>query len=250
MNSVVTITHSPQYSVRHYAGASAWVDDICGSGATMIFADPHALPELWHEYIDSAVVEYTARGVRSALEYERIRDGRDTTVFCAVLDPTGAVVGGLRVQGPYHDARQSHAIGEWAGQPGQDDLIAAINHRVPDGIIEVKSAFVDPSSPLAKVAAGALARSVKISMELTGCRHMLATAADYVLERWSSGGGRVNPLIAATPYPDDRYRTRAMFWDAENLQSFADPDVWEVMNAEYTAAFRSREVSAGTATVA
>lgn len=221
---------------------SVVVHDASGSGAIMLVGTPAAMPRLWRDYIEASLTEYTDRGVEAALEYHDIRDGASSRLFCVVLDSQGGVIGGLRVQGPYRNPRESHAIREWDGQLGRQDLIAAIGHRIPEGVVEVKSAFVEPTSPQARAAAGMLARLPMIVMELTGCRHVLATAADYVLERWASGGGRVNPMIPATPYPDDRYRTRVMFWDRENLESFAEPKVWSLMNEEFVTALGARVV--------
>ena len=47
----------------------------------MIFADPHALPELWHEYIDRAVVEFAA-GLPTDL---KLRDGTSKWLLRQVL---------------------------------------------------------------------------------------------------------------------------------------------------------------------
>ncbi|MGW0453726.1 MULTISPECIES: hypothetical protein [Gordonia] len=203
------------------------------SDARMIVASPSIVPDLWHEYLGRAHAAYSARGVDDALDYDAICDGSSTTVFCAVVDTAGDVVGGLRVQGPYTLPHQSHAVTEWDGQSGQSALIRAIGARLAGGLIEVKSAFVDPTSGDAAAAAGFLARTPLILMAATDTRHMLATAADYVLARWQSGGGRVDTDIPSTPYPDERYRTQAMFWDRDALARHAEPAVWRTMCAEF-----------------
>ncbi|OBB99612.1 MULTISPECIES: hypothetical protein [unclassified Gordonia (in: high G+C Gram-positive bacteria)] len=203
------------------------------SDATMVVASPTIVPDLWRQYLDGAHAAYSARGVDDALDYDAISDGSSTTLFCAVLDTAGDIVGGLRVQGPYTLPHQSHAVTEWDGQPGQSELIRAIGARLAGGLIEVKSAFVDPTSSDAAAAAGFLARTPLIVMAATGTRHMLATAADYVLARWESGGGRVDTDIPYTPYPDERYRTQAMFWDRDLLARHAKPSVWRTMCTEF-----------------
>ena len=203
------------------------------SDATMVVASPTIVPDLWRQYLDGAHAAYSARGVDDALDYDAISDGSSTTLFCAVLDTAGGIVGGLRVQGPYTLPHQSHAVTEWEGQPGQSELIRAIGARLAGGLIEVKSAFVDPTSSDAAAAAGFLARTPLIVMAATGTRHMLATAADYVLARWESGGGRVDTDIPYTPYPDERYRTQAMFWDRDLLARHAKPSVWRTMCTEF-----------------
>jgi hypothetical protein len=50
----------------------------------------------------------------------------------------------------------------------------------------------------------------------------MATAATYVLNRWRSSGGVVAP-IPATPYPNDRYQTKMIWWDRRNFINHAEP---------------------------
>lgn len=233
MNSVVAMT-SPAPIIIDHAAPIVVPDSV--SDLTLVVASPELIPGLWDEYLDGARAAYSARGVEEALQYEDIRDGTGTRVFCAVIDAADRVVGGLRVQGPYTQARESHAVSEWEGQRGQAELIAAIGRRIPSGLIEVKSAFIDATSHDAAAGAGLLARTPLILMAATGTTHMLATAADYVLARWESGGGRVDSAIPFTPYPDDRYRTQAMFWDQQTLADFAEPEVWAAMCAEFASA--------------
>jgi hypothetical protein len=40
----------------------------------------------------------------------------------------------------------------------------------------------------------------------------MASSAAHILEQWRSSGGEVAP-IPATPYPDERYETKMMWWD-------------------------------------
>lgn len=202
-------------------------------GILMVMGTPESSPHIWRQYVDGAFRSYSSRGVEVALEYDAVLDGSSTMVFCAVLDDAGVVVGGVRAQGPYVGAGESHALIEWDGQDGYTQVADAINARCRDGIIEVKTAFVEPESPAAAEVAGLLARAPLALMTATGCRYMMATAADYVLARWESGGGRVNREIPATPYPDERYQTRVMFWDWYTLSEHARPGVWDRMQAEY-----------------
>lgn len=199
----------------------------------LVVATPSSSPAIWEQYIDGAYHSYLDRGVEDALEYSTVRSGAGTTAFCAVVDRNDKVIGGLRVQGPYFGADESHAICEWAGQQGLGALTKAIGARIPGGLIEVKAAFVDIDSPAAKPAAGLLARTPLILLSATGSRYMMATAADYVLNRWKSGGGRVQSEVEPTPYPDDRYQTRVMFWDRQTLSEHAQPAIWQLMKSEY-----------------
>ncbi len=131
--------------------------------------------------------------------------------------------GGVRAQGPYVCASQSHAVVEWAGNRGLDAVREAIATRIPDGVVEMKSAWVSPKSPHAGKLSAALARVALPTMERLQSRFVMATAADHVLSRWESSGGRVDTQIPAAAYPDGRYRTRMMWWDRRSLRADADP---------------------------
>ncbi|MBE7191550.1 MAG: hypothetical protein INR66_03590 [Gordonia polyisoprenivorans] len=207
------------------------------SQTTLVVGSPRDLPEVWDRYIAAAAQMYEARGVGAALEFEAVRDGDSTRVFAAIVDRAGHVVGGLRVQGCYLSVWESHAVVEWESQRGLSALVAAMGVRLGGGLVEVKSAFADPRATHADLVAGRLARVPLVLMEMTGARFLMATAADYVLSRWESGGGRVETGVSPTPYPDDRYRTRVMFWDRLTVADLAEPPVWDMMVAEFGAAF-------------
>jgi hypothetical protein len=60
-------------------------------------------------------------------------------------------------------------------------------------------------------------------MALLDAQFCMATAATYVLNRWRSSGGVVAG-IPATPYPDDRYRTKMMWWNRRDFVNHAEPE--------------------------
>ncbi|MDF0532049.1 hypothetical protein P0W64_12120 [Tsukamurella sp. 8F] len=211
------------------------------TGLRCVVDTPRRRPELWRAYLDGVDQAYRAWGVDEAFEREQVADGRSTTLFCVVVDggegDGGKVVAGHRTQGPYLAAAQSHALIEWAGQAGQRLVADAIEDRLSGGLAEVKSAYVEVHDARAGAVANLLSRVLPIVMELVGVRYMMATAADHVLARWSEGGGVLDDTVPATPYPDDRYRTRLMFWDRERLAVDAAPDVWPLMEDDFRRAF-------------
>ncbi len=192
----------------------------------VVVAHPLAEWGLWKEYIDGARKAYTRHGCKAALDYRAVAGGEGTAVFFAVVDKSGQVVGGLRVQQPLGSAAASHAVEEWAGQEGQIDLVNAIEARLSEGIAEVKTAWVDERSPFAMAIAEQLARLALPIMNYCGVRYMMATAAEHVLTRWESGGGRVSTDVPPTPYPTKRYTTRLMWWDSHTIAADAEPEVW------------------------
>ncbi|MGZ8176308.1 hypothetical protein ACXVUM_00125 [Williamsia sp. SKLECPSW1] len=202
------------------------------TGARLVVATPAGDVSLWRRFLAGARTVYEAHGVGTALDHDAVVDGRDTTVFFAVVDDRGTCRGGLRVQGPYRRADESHALREWSGSPGRVDLEHAIGQRIPDGVVEVKTAWVDPGADDPAAAADLLARLALPILRVTGARHLMATSADHSLRRWGSSGGRIDESVCAAPYPDDRYRTRLMWWDLETLDSDASPAILAAMRDE------------------
>ncbi len=204
-------------------------DEMC----SVIFATPENHPQLWREYLLGARDAYRRHGCDSALDLAGVLHGSETTIFAAVVDSDGTVVGGLRVQGPLGDAQESHALSEeWAPGEGREALRDVIDARIDDGVIEVKTAWSDDRFAGARAVAGQMSRSSVILLDICGARHLMATAADHVLRLWESGGGRVCEAVPMTPYPDDRYRTRLMLWDRSWIAVDANPGTWRIMQRE------------------
>lgn len=203
-----------------------------GSDYTVVAAAPGRERALWDRYLNGAAASYERHGCAAALDYDEVSTGAGTALFFAVLDDADQVRGGLRVQPRFSAAAQSHALVEWAGQPGQVQLVNAIESRLAGGIVEVKTAWVDERSPIARSVAGQLSRLGLVIMEMSGTDHMMATAADHVLRRWQSGGGRVDESVPPTPFPDERYRTRLMWWDRARIREHTSPETWRRMRME------------------
>ncbi|MFD0926993.1 hypothetical protein [Williamsia deligens] len=204
------------------------IDDPLG-GARLVVATPDGDARLWRDYLDGAHASYAAHGVAAALDRDAVADGHDTAVFFAVLDEAGVCRGGLRAQGPYLRADESHAVVEWAGSDGLDAVVRAIETRLPEGVIEVKAAWVDPTAPDPRATAGVLSRLALPLFAVTGAGYIMATSAEHSLRRWESGGGRIDETVCATAYPDERYSTRLMWWDARTMEVDADPRMLSVM---------------------
>ncbi|MGU3293994.1 hypothetical protein [Williamsia sp. M5A3_1d] len=209
------------------AEATTMIDPSTGCRLTM--ATPDAAPELWIRYLDGARAVYRAHQVSAALDYDTVVDGTSTSMFFAVTDDHDDLLGGLRVQGAYVSVDQTHAVQEWSGCVGRDALIDAIERRLDHGVVEVKTAWVNPLADDPSGVSSLLARVALPIMCATGARYIMATAAEHVLRRWSTSGGRVDRSVPASPYPDDRYRTSLMWWDAATLAAQADPTVYAQM---------------------
>ena len=189
----------------------------------MVLSTPDADKTLWTEYLLGAEQSYHRHGVESALDVSAIADGHDTAMFWALVDDAGRVTGGVRAKGPLTGADDSHAVVEWHNHEGLPAVRKMIDDRVPFGILEMKSAWTTDDRTRARQVSKALARSGFHAMELMGIQFCMATSAPHVLERWGTSGGVVAPIPAA-PYPDERYRTKMMWWDRRTFAKYAEPE--------------------------
>ena len=191
-------------------------------GGTLVLSQPAVDPDLWTEFSLGAEHSYRKHGVECALDADALRDGTDTIMFFAMIDDAGRMVGGLRAKGPLRSADDSHAVVEWAGQPGQQVVRDMITDRIPFGVLEMKAGWVIDDADRNRSLITALARSGCHITALLDCQFMMATAATHVLNRWRSAGGVVAPIPAA-PYPDDRYQTKMIWWNRRDFINYAEP---------------------------
>ncbi len=204
----------------HGRGLSWWDAD---TECMIVASEPSADPGLWMEYLEGALRSYSKHGVECALNFDAIRDGHDTSLFFAAVDSTGAVVGGVRAKGPLRFAEDSHAVVEWAGRAGERTVHKMITDRLPFGVVEMKSAWVTDDPDRTSSLTQTLARTPFPTMTVLESQFVMATAAAHVLERWQSSGGVVASRIPAAPYPNERYRTKMMWWDRRTFANHAEP---------------------------
>ncbi len=208
---------------------TGWLDQA--TGCWIAVSTPHSEPELWDRYLDGAARSYREHGLEWVLNLDAIRDGADTSLFFAAVDPEGRVVGGTRVVGPLQSPEESCALAEWDGNPGRDALRHMIANRIPFGVAEVKSAWTDSRGYGGRALSRVLARTGLPIMTLLNVQFIMATSAAHVLEQWRSGGGVVAARIPAAAYPDDNYRTKVMWWDRRTIATNAEPEQFRLMFA-------------------
>lgn len=199
---------------------SVWIPE---AQCQLVVSQPALDPTLWNEYLHGALRSYTKHGVECVLDCDAISEGSDTQLFFAAVDTQGNVMGGARVIGPLRSADDSHAVTEWAGNPGLRVVRKMINDRAPFGVVEVKTAWVDSDSRVSGSITTVLARIASPIMALLEVQFIMATAAAHVLDRWCSSGGVVAAKVPPTAYPDERYRTKMMWWDRSTLANHAEP---------------------------
>ncbi len=218
----------PQLSAKRQAFKApldegiSWFDS--DTGCTLVVSTPSADPALWADFVDGAMRSYHNQGIERALDVESLLDEANTQLFHAAVNESGEVVGGLRARGPLESADESHATVEWADRPGLRSVRKMLTDRLPFGVVEMKTAWMSDDPNRSRLLSKTLARTPFPTMALLNAQFVVATAGAHVLNRWRTSGGVVAAKIPATPYPDDRYRTKMMWWDRSTFTSHAAPE--------------------------
>jgi hypothetical protein len=200
----------------------SWFDS--DTECTMVVSTPAADPALWAEFVDGAARSYFKHGIEQALDIDSLADEANTQLFHVVVNDAGVIMGGIRSKGPLERPEESHAIVEWAGRPGLRTVRKMIGDRLAFGVVEMKTAWMSDDPCRSRALAGTLARTPFAAMALLDAQFVVATAGSHVLNRWRSSGGVVATKIPAAPYPDDRYRTKMMWWDRSTFTNDAAPE--------------------------
>jgi hypothetical protein len=222
---------------QHVDKAISWWDPT--SECTLTIAEPAAAPDLFAEYHSGAVASYARFGVGDALDADTARCADDTVLFWAMTDSDGRVIGGVRAKGPLTSPDQSHAVVEWRGRPGEIEVRSMIADRIPMGVLEMKAAWLNSEGSRNANRAKVIARSGFHAMEMLDIDFCMATTAAHILEQWRSSGGVVAP-IPATPYPDERYQTKMMWWDRQTFAVHGEPAQVAAINLEMAKVHRQR----------
>src|SRR5580698_7422351 len=148
----------------------------------MVLSQPDVDPELWDEFATGAERSFRKHGVECALDVDALRSGSDTFMFCAAIGDDGRMLAGLRAKGPLRSADDSHAIIEWEGQPGQQMVRDMITDRIPFGVLEMKSGWVNDDADANRSLTTALARRVRYVASLPPYQYFIATSAGVIIK--------------------------------------------------------------------
>ena len=199
----------------------SWFDS--DTSCTVVVSTPAADPVLWADFVDGAARSYHRHGIERALDMDSLTDEANTQLFHAVVNDAGAIMGGVRAKGPLDSSEESHAVVEWEDRPGLRTVRKMLTDRLPFGVVEMKTAWMSDDPGRSRGISNTLARSPFTTMALLDAQFVVATAGSHVLNRWRTSGGAV-AKIPATPYPDDRYRTKMMWWDRSTFANNADAE--------------------------
>lgn len=209
----------------------SWWDS--STDCRLVLSQPWTDPKLWLQYVDGASRSYRAYGVECALDREALATGSDTALFFVAVDKTDRILAGCRAVGPLQSPDESHAVAEWARQPGEALVRSTIAERVPQGIMEVRSAWIAGASGRGRALRHTIIRAAIHMCALLDSRFMTATAATHFLDKWLTAGGTLAP-IPGTPYPDERFETKMMLWDRQTFASLAGPELLSKLYVETT----------------
>jgi hypothetical protein len=199
-----------------------WFDS--DTNCTVVVSTPSADPDLWADFVAGAARSYHGHGIERALDMDSLLDESNTQLFHAVVNDAGDIMGGIRAKGPLESPEDSHAIVEWADRPGLSAVYKMLSDRLPFGVVEMKTAWMTDDQSRSRALGSTLARTPFSTMALLDAQFVVATAGSHVLNRWRTSGGVVATKVPATPYPDDRYRTKMMWWDRSTFTNDAAPE--------------------------
>ena len=220
----------------------SWFDS--DTECTVVVSTPAADPALWADFVDGAARSYHRHGIERALDMDSLTDESNTQLFHAVVNDAGAIMGGIRAKGPLDSPEESHAIVEWENRPGLRTVRKMLSDRLPFGVVEMKTAWMSDDPGRSRAISSTLARSPFTTLALLDAQFVVATAGSHVLNRWRTSGGVV-AKIPATPYPDDRFHTKMMWWDRSTFANNADAEqVSKIFNELATVARRLDHVGA------
>jgi nitroreductase len=192
-----------------------------GSGLPIVAGHPGEAPRRWRAYLDGATARYRHHGVESALERDRVEDGRTVSLFWVALDGN-RVVAGLRCHGPLASPTEARALVELGDHPHLADVHADLEAAVDQGVVEIKGAWVELNHASSPALSQALARCHLHSMEWFAARFAICTAPTHAQRVWCTAGAVCADHLAPVAYPDARFATRLLWWDRHQVAARAE----------------------------
>lgn len=194
------------------------------SGMWLRFYTPERRYDLWEEYVAGARRTYRKFQVERALALPTITPESAGPVFAVATDDDGVIRAGWYVNGPLQSVSDGYAPRELATEPVSASLATAwISEALPAGVIEVKAVWVDPAAEAKAALADLMSRAFIHAMRFLDVRYAYCSAAEHAAPRWCNSGARELPGIIPARYPDDRYRTTFLSWDAETALELSTP---------------------------
>ncbi|APA95665.1 hypothetical protein [Nocardia seriolae] len=202
------------------------------TGYTVLVGPPEADPDLWRRYMDGALEAYRRFDSAEALDYDTVIDGRSTSLFFVALDSDGRVVAGVRAEGPHKHVDEMRAVASWAGLKGGPAFRHLVADQIPYGVIECKAGWAARDSEYRHALAEWMARACVHAAMLLGVRYVTSHAPEHALRLYRSSGANVAWWIPPSSYPDERYRTFAVWWDMKTYRAVATESQARLLEVE------------------
>ena len=214
---------------RRYRYGASFLDRE--SGVRFYGHHPLERPDLWKRYLDGAEGQYRHRGFEGALQRKKLELANDIPLFVVGMDPEGKMVAGVRFHGPLEGSHLSAVIGEMAASPDIEEIVNLMDRGARYGVIEVKGAWSNGKGVTGHRLLPAICRSALYAMNWLGAEHIIAAISDTLLPFSDASGGR---QIGNTPvpFPDDRYKTVAVWWKRSQVQELSTDETLKAMRIE------------------
>ncbi len=214
------------------------------AGMRMMLCTPEEHPEEWAIYLDQAEESYGTHGVELAVRREQLAVESCAGFWHIEERATGAVIGGMRLHGPYPSVEEAWGLQEFAKFPEYVELAALIEPLIPYGLIENKGAYMAVDTKRTLNVPSMFARAMSLSIEVVRARALMGTTARHTLPLWQYGGCVIPRPDLMVPYPDDRYETVLVLHEVKDRQTTMSREV-RVQRIRDWAAFRGVPVEVG-----
>ena len=208
---------------------SSFVDAT--SGIRFTGYHPVLFPEAWTAYLDGADEVYKSRGIDGSLERRALESGAGVSMFFLGRNEVGEAVAGIRFHGPFEKVSEASLLVEMRDSPEFEDIRSTLEGAIPEGLIEMKGMWSLGSSTNGASLVKALVRPSLLASGALGVRYVCNTVADR-LTHIGHFTGITKVWADAVEYPDSRYKTVAMLFDAEVTKDNADPGYWAEHEAD------------------
>jgi molybdopterin/thiamine biosynthesis adenylyltransferase len=206
---------------RRFRFGASFIDSA--SGVRFEGHHPHERPDLWKLYLHEAEGRYRNFGFEGKLHLQELDEGTGVSLFFLGFDTRGNPVAGVRCHGPLESSNQAFVLQEMGASPEIGMLARTIDDEVPLGVVEIKGAWSKGEAATGHRLIEAIARCATHSMSWLGAEHAIAAISDTLLFAGTASGGRMLGE-AAVPFPDDRYRTVALWWHRSRSLELATPE--------------------------
>ena len=209
---------------RRYRYGSFFIDEA--SGIRFEGHHPAQRPDLWKKYLDGAEGRYRSRGVEEAFHREELEAGTGVSLFFVGLDPSGNVVGGMRVHGPLENRFEAAIMGEMAASSEIGLIGETIDKECRLGAIEIKGAWSNGEAAIGRRLLTTFGRATIHALNWLGAEFAVFAVADRMIPQ-AIDNGCIQIGTTSVEFPDERYRTvalsyrRSLSYDLANSETQA-----------------------------